>query len=189
MKDKNRSLEGATLAILFAYGEPITIKRLAKILGKSEAALREVIVNLKERLRRESGLVIVERDREFQLVSAKDYSDLIEKLFKDVHREELSRASLETLAICAYEGPISRYQIEQIRGVNSVYTIRGLLLRGLIEKTTDHGEIRYDLSFEAARKFGLDQREDLPEWGEIRRQIAEAKEALIRIDESRTKSI
>lgn len=170
-------------ALLFVYGEPVNLKKLARLAGQSETNLGQALAALRERLDGQSGLRLIEKDQKVQLVTAPEYAPLVRKLFRGEHREDLSRAGLEVLAIIAYEGPVSRAEIETIRGVNSAYTLRGLLLRGLIDKIGDERQGRYDLSFEAARRFGLERKEDLPQWGEIRREIAEAKEALARLDE------
>lgn len=172
-------------ALLFVYGEPVSVKKLARLVGQNETKIDRALTLLKERLESQSGLRLIEKNQEVQLVSQRDFAPIIEKLFRQEHREDLTRAALEVLALVAYEGPISRAEIETIRGVNSAYTIRGLLLRGLIDKVGDERG-RYDLSFEAARRFGLEKKEDLPQWGEMRREIAEAKEALAKLDERNT---
>jgi len=113
-------------------------------------------------------------------VSAKEYAKTIEKLFKTEHREDLTRAALEVLAIIAYQGPVARTEIETIRGVNSAYILRNLQLRGLVKKQeTPKSPIPYyELSFETLRKLGLEKQEDLPSWQAIRQEIDSVKENL-----------
>lgn len=165
-------------AILLVYGEPINIKKLSKITKKPENALRDSLERLKGRLKNTSGLRIVEKDGYFQLVSAKEYSKTIEKLFKAERREELTKAALEVLAIITYRGPVNRVEIETIRGVNSAYILRNLQLRGLIKKIDKAKQLvgQYELSFNALRYLGLEKQEDLPNWQAIRQEIDKVKE-------------
>lgn len=154
-------------AVLFAVGEPVKINKLALLFKCSVSSLTSALGTLDKRLKETSGLRLLQKDNLVQLVTAKGYSEFIEKLFQKERREELTLAALEVLAIVAYEGPISRRDIEEIRGVNSVVTIRNLLLRGLIDKDDQH----YQLSLAALRKFGLTSPQELPQWREIKEEI------------------
>ena len=171
--DLNKIIE----AILFVYGEPISINKLSKISGSTKNKTKEALEELQERLKNNSGLSLIEKNDYFQLVSSKKYTSFIQKLFKNEQKEELSRASLEVLAIIAYEGPTSRAEIEIIRGVNSSFILRRLLLRGLAHKSGDKTP-RYELTLEALRSLGLEKQEDLPKWHEIKVEIEKTKEAL-----------
>jgi len=162
--------------ILFAAGEPIKTAKLASILKCSPASVTKGLEELKNRLSKTSGLALLKKEDAVQLVASRDYSALLKKLFEKERREELGRAALEVLAIVAYEGPIKRAEIEEIRGVNSAVTIRGLTLRGLIEKE----DRDYALSFAALRRFGLDSTEELPRWREIKEEINNVRHALNR---------
>lgn len=163
-------------SVLFAAGEPVKISKLASLIKCSAASLTGALGNLEKRLKETSGLALLQKDGAVQIVADKNHALLIEKLFQEERREELTRAALEVLATVAYDGPISRRDIEEIRGVNSVVTIRGLLLRGLIEK----GDGGYQLSFAALRKFGLASPEELPRWREIKEEINSIRHALNR---------
>lgn len=160
-------------AVLFAAGEPVRVNKLASLLKCSTSSLTSALANLEKRLLETSGLRLLQKNGAVQILANKDYAPLIEKLFQREHREELTRAGLEVLAIAAYEGPISRRDIEEIRGVNSVVTIRNLMLRGLVEK----GENGYQLSFAALRCFGLTSPEELPKWREIKEEINSVRHA------------
>jgi len=177
MKDKielDKLIEG----ILFAYGNPISIKKIATLTKKKEVSIEMAIEALRERLRRTSGLRIIKRGEKLQLVSAKGHTEFIEKLFKKERREELTRAALEVLAIVSYQGPVKKVEIEIIRGVNSSYILRNLTLRGLVTKLEIDGMPRYELSFGALRQFGLAKQEDLPGWEQIRQEIKNSKDAI-----------
>ena len=164
-------------SILFVYGEPISRAKLAKETGLSRRAMEEGIADLTKRLT-ESALCIIDLDDSVQLVVRAGFAPIIEKFIKNSRKEELSRASLEVLAIVAYHGPVSRNTIEMIRGVNSAYILRSLTLRGLIDSAREKGETRYALSFDAMRELGITTKEDLPSFESIRTTIVEAEEAL-----------
>ncbi|MDP2629205.1 MAG: SMC-Scp complex subunit ScpB [Candidatus Harrisonbacteria bacterium] len=165
---EEKNIPAALEALLFIYGEPMSFSRISKALQVSakeiEEAADELMAQLKER---GSGLSIIKKDQTIQLVSAAQYSNLIEDLVKAELSEGLSPAALETLSIIAYSGPISRAQLDYVRGVNSSFTLRNLLLRGLIDRGTDperKGSYRYSISFELMRHLGLERQENLPEF-------------------------
>lgn len=166
-------------SILFAYGEPITIKKLAQVSKYSSLTIKAALEKLSGRLKETSGLRLITRDDKVQLVSDKEYAAFIEKLFKQERKEDLTRAALEVLAIVAYQGPVSRADIETIRGFNSAYILRNLLLRGLINKhETNSTTLVYELSLESLKSLGLESQEHLPRWQELKQEIKKAKDAL-----------
>jgi segregation and condensation protein B len=182
MADKNKSLEKLDKlleSILFVYGNPISINKLVTLTKNSKSDINSALKRLQERLENNSGLRLIQRKENLQLVASKNYSSVIEKLFKQKHKEELTRASLEVLAIVAYQGPVGRVEIETIRGVNSSYILRNLLMRGLINKAESKNPFsRYELSFDALRRLGLVNQEELPRWREIRQQVEKIKESM-----------
>jgi len=93
------------------------------------AALKNLETSLSDR-----GIVLVTKEDEVTLGTAKDTSELIEKLTKDELVRDLGKAGLETLSIIIYQGPISRAEIDYIRGVQSNFILRNLMIRGLVEK-------------------------------------------------------
>lgn len=153
-------------SILFSIGEPISIEKLAKTLEKNKDLVRKTIEDLENDYKKENrGLRIVAKDQKVQLVSSPENSHYIEKLIKDELQEDLTPASLEVLAIIAYKGPITRAEIEEIRGVNSSFTLRNLLIRGLVERKGHPEDARayiYEVSFNFLRKLGLGSIEELP---------------------------
>ena len=155
-------------SLLFTLGEPIKIKKLAKILKadlkKVEQTVEELADDLKNNQR---GLRILKKEDQVQMVTAPEANDWVEKIFKSELQEDLSRASLETLAIIAYRGPITRAQVDFIRGVNSSFIVRNLLIRGLVERITNPQDARsyvYKISFDFLKKMGLEKVNDLPEY-------------------------
>ncbi|MBU6141565.1 SMC-Scp complex subunit ScpB [Patescibacteria group bacterium] len=155
-------------ALLFIYGEPIDAKKLAKNLGVSEADVRTGLAALEQELTRsERGLALVEDKGKVQLVTKPAFSKMLESITKQEFSESLTPAALETLSIISYAGPISRADIEYIRGVNSSFIVRTLLMRGLVERATDPKRANsylYSTSFELLRHLGLSKNIDLPEY-------------------------
>ena len=164
-------------SILFSIGRPISIVQLSKILNQPQNLVKENVSQLKIYYKKNKrGLRIIEKDDKIQLVSTPDNNPYIEKLVKDEIQEDLTPASMETLAIIAYKGPITRSRIEQIRGVNSALILRNLLIRGLIERENNPDGSRsyvYSISFDFLKKFGLSSVSELPDY---QRLINESKE-------------
>ena len=172
MDEKKQQLLCALHAILFIYGEEISVGRLAKALGTEKETVQELIASLREELSRESqGLMLLEAGDGIQLVTKPELAPYLEEFTKEEFQEELSKASLETLAIIAYLGPISRAEIDYIRGVNSTFILRSLLLRKLIDRAPSverPGILVYEVSGDAMRHLGLVRREQLPDFEKYR---------------------
>ena len=155
-------------SMLFSIGEPIPIEKLAKTLGKDESLIKKTIEILENNYKKEGrGLQIIRKENKIQLVSAPQNSQYVEKLIKNDLNQELGPASLETLAIIAYKGPISRAEIEKIRGVNCSLILRNLLIKGLIERQEKPQDIRvylYEVSFDFLRRLGIGSIKELPEY-------------------------
>lgn len=160
------SLKSVIETILFVHGEPITIEKLAKVLKKKPEEVREALAALGGDYK-ERGIVMLEKDGAYQLGSNPDNARVVEDLVKGEFSEELSRAALETIAIIAYRGPLTRIDIEYVRGVNSSFILRNLMMRGLIERIDNPKDARsylYRISFDFLKHFGLTRVEDLPEF-------------------------
>jgi segregation and condensation protein B len=159
-------------SILFSIGEPISIEKLVKTLSKNQGLIKKAIDELVEDYEKENrGLRIIKKGEKIQLVSSPENSQYIEKLIKDELQEDLTPASLEALAIVAYRGPITRSEIEEIRGVNCSYILRNLLIRGLIERKgllEDARAYIYEISFDFLKKLGLSSIEELPEYKKLK---------------------
>lgn len=151
-------------ALLFISPEPISVQRLAKLTASSQAAVDTALATLRARL--SGGIRLAHANNTYQLVTAPEIASLVEAYETDSSRQDLSRAATETLAIVAYRGPITKSEIESIRGVASDTMLRGLLSRGLI---TDAGRsdtpgrpLRYAVSHLFLQHFGLTSTADLP---------------------------
>lgn len=155
-------------SILFISGEPVKISRIMKITSVTKAEVENAILSLQSDYAfRNSGLVVLKKEDEAQMATVAENSEFISQLVKSEIQENLSRASLEVLSIIAYRGPISRLAIEAIRGVNCSFTVRSLLMRGLIERVDNPEDGRgyvYKISFDFLKKMGIDSIEKLPDF-------------------------
>ena len=160
-------------SILFWRAEPVAIKRLVALLSENEeavlVALNELEMSLKER-----GIRLIRKEGEVTVATAPEVSDLIEKLSKEELSRDLGRAGLETLSIILFYGPISRRDVDYIRGVNSTFIIRNLLIRGLVEKQEDSRDQRvflYKPTFDLLAYLGITKIEDLPDYKNVRAEF------------------
>ncbi len=163
--NKKAILEG----ILFIVGdEGTTIDEIKKILEINEAEVKELLLELKKDYEDEGrGLRISYLGNAFKLTTKEEHKDYYEKLVTDSRTTNLSNAALEVLAIIAYNEPITRLEVDNIRGVNSSQIIRRLLARGLIKtcgKTDTIGRPNlYKTTNEFLDYFGLSSKDDLPD--------------------------
>jgi segregation and condensation protein B len=165
-------------ALLFFYGEPIEIERAAKLLGVKGAACRTLIDEWSAALARdpERGLALLRNGDTVQLVTKPELKVIGERLIKEEFREELTPAGLETLSLIAYLGPITRPRIDYIRGVNSSFIVRNLLIRGLIEREqgTEKGHLfEYRTSVAFLKHMGVTSIVDLPEYERYHAMLVE----------------
>lgn len=128
-------ISSAIEAILFAAGESVPIARLSLVLGVDETEIENSAELLREKYEREErGMRILRLEDRLQMCSAPEYAPIISKTLEQRKPPLLSQAALETLAVTAYFQPVTRAYIEQVRGVDSSYTVGALLERGLIEE-------------------------------------------------------
>jgi len=167
------TLEKNIEAILFYKGDSIKISELSKIFNTSIEKINEAIQNLKNNLS-DRGIVLSEKEDSVILVTSNEAAETIEKIRKEELTKDLSKAALETLSIIMYRGPIKRSEIDYIRGVNSQFILRLLLVRGLIEKVTNPKDERgylYKVSFELLNMFGVNKIEEIPEFENVNLDI------------------
>jgi|SRR3989338_4534860 len=153
-------------AILFFKNEPVSISELAKWLGEKPEVIKRALTNL-EATYKDRGIVLVSDGESVSLGTHPGASELIEKLQKEELSRELGRAGLETLSIILYKGPISRREIDHIRGVNSGFILRALLVRGLIERaegTSNERSYSYKATLKLLEHLGITRVENLPEY-------------------------
>lgn len=133
MEDIN--IKSALEAILFAAGEPVPAARISLILEQDEETVWDAARELSEQYEKEGrGIRILKLDKALQMCSAPEYAAVIGKTLEQRKPPMLSQPALETLAVVAYFQPVTRAYIDQVRGVDSSYTVGVLIDRGLIER-------------------------------------------------------
>lgn len=166
-------LDSQIEAILFYRAEPVAKKELIKLTDSNLTQLEEALTNLKERLNN-SGLCLLEFNDQLELGTAPEASELIEQMVKEELSRDLGKAGLETLTLIVYQGPISRPEIDQVRGVNSSFILRNLMIRGLVERVTDNKDARrflYQPTLELLRHLGIEKIDDLPEYEAVQNEL------------------
>jgi len=169
------NLEQKIEAILFYKNEPVAIKDLAKILSEKEDDINRTIENLSKNLENR-GICLVSNKKEVSLATVPGMNEIIEKIAKDEMSKDIGKAGLETLAIVLYNGPISRREVDYIRGVNSAFILRNLCIRGLIEKETDQKDqrvFRYKSSLQLLAYLGIRQIEELPDFESFKKVMSQ----------------
>ncbi len=188
MEENKKNITAEIEALLFVYGEELEVKKIAKIISRadggqakgekvSEAEVKEAINELQKKYSDSGGLILLFSDppasragspgSKVQLATKPEFASLMEDFIKDEFKEDLTPASLETLSLIAYLGPVSRAQIDYYRGVNSSFILRNLLMRGLVERYTDPQRANiylYQASFDLMKYLGISKMEDLPEY-------------------------
>ena len=155
-------------SLLFVTGEPLSFKEISRILETSEEYTAELIIELEKRYSQNSrGIKLINLNNTYQLVTKAENSDYIQKLLKKNARQSLSQASLESLAIIAYKQPITRVEIDEIRGVKSESALQKLLEKNIIKGVgrldVPGRPIQYGTTEEFLRQFGLGTLKELPE--------------------------
>lgn len=165
-------LKFAVESILFVHGEPVTVSRLARIAGAKKHAVESVLHELQAEYR-ERGIILIHAGEEWQFATHPANRGIVEKVVSGELSEDLSRAALEVLAIVAYQGPLSRAKVEYIRGVNSSFVLRNLLIRGLVnrqENPADRRSYLYRVSTDFIKHLGLSNLEELPNYSAFQQQ-------------------
>lgn len=164
-------LLGALEAILFLYGEPLSEEKLAAMLHIEAGELDGLLTEYQESLAQNSsrGLVLIKNHGSCVLATKPQFSLFLEQFVKENLKEDLTPAALETLSLISYFGPVSRMELDYVRGVNSSFTIRNLLVRGLIERTGSKGNAYvYEVSFDFLKHMGVTHVSQLPEYEKYR---------------------
>ena len=171
MLDKSAQLE----AILFFKGEPVKKMKLVDILSITGPELEQTIQILSERLK-SGGLRLIQKEDAVELRTAPEAAGLIENITKEEFHKDLGKAGLETLSIVLYKAPVTKSGIDYIRGVNSSFILRNLLIRGLVERTINRDDARsfvYSPTTDLLAHLGIEKLEDLPEYGKVSDEVAE----------------
>ena len=162
-----KKLRAAVEAMLFAYAEPIGADKLAQALQIPVSSVEPVLEELRTRYAREdSGLCLLHLNTHWQLATKADFAEPVRRVLDTRRSVPLGPAAMETLTVIAYNQPVSRAFIEQVRGVDSSSSVSGLLQKGLIEEAGRLDLPGHPVSFRTTdvflRCFGLSSLADLP---------------------------
>lgn len=164
------SLKDTIEALLFVSPRPLSARKLAGIIGVEEAAVSEAMAAIVEDYKtRNGGIVIVDHEGEVQMATVATASPTVQKFLKDETSGELTKPSLEALTIIAYRGPITRSDLEKIRGVNCSIILRNLMMRGLVEAVEDKKRLvtYYTVTMDFVRFLGLQHIKELPNYDRL----------------------
>lgn len=157
----------AVEAIMFAYGDPITIDKLSEAAGLDNETTVKLIDQLERRYNvNESGLKIIRVNDGFQITTRTEYAENIKKAMETGRQQPLSQAAMETLSIVAYNQPVTKAFVEQVRGIDSSSVVNTLVERNLLEEAgrldLPGRPVAYRTTDTFLRCFGLSRIEELP---------------------------
>ena len=166
------SLKQEIEALLFISTKPLAVKDLTKLTGSKDENIEKAIGELREKYNSEnSGLRILENQKvkrkEYQIATSPEVRETVEKFLKEEVTGELTRASLETLTIIAYRGPMTKAEIERIRGINCSQILRNILIKGLVESEEKNKEYYYSISFDFLKHLGIESVSQLPNYDKL----------------------
>ena len=155
-------------SLLFVSHKPLSIKKIALHVGASPKETEEGLHILMEKHqdREESGILLMRNADQFQFVSSPRNTQVVQEYLKEDSSGELTRPASETLSVIAYRGPISKSELEQIRGINCSLILRNLLIRGLVEAKDDTHRMEkvYHVSFDFLQHLGIQSMSELPDF-------------------------
>ena len=172
---KIMNIDSKIEAILFYKNEPVSVREMARLLRFSSSEIEESLEILDKRLRG-GGLILMRREDDLSLGTNPGVSPLIEEMVKGELARDLGVASLDTLSIILYYGPIGKAQIDNIRGVNSSFILRNLLIRGLIAREVNDKDQRsflYKPTIDLLAYLGIQKVELLDGYKEARTLLSE----------------
>ncbi|NTU69646.1 SMC-Scp complex subunit ScpB [bacterium] len=165
MKDNKINIKNAIEAILFVAEKSVNIKEFAQIVGVSSQDIQKEIGLLSEEYKKR-GLRLINKGSSYQLISAPEEGPYVARYLNQELKKELGQAALEALAIITYKQPITRVEVEKVRGVNCDAIMRTLQIKGLIEevsrKDAPGRPILYGTTFEFLQYLGVENIDELP---------------------------
>ncbi|MBQ8151944.1 MAG: SMC-Scp complex subunit ScpB [Firmicutes bacterium] len=167
-----KTIKSAIESMMFVWGEPLDIKEVADIFGVEKKEIYSLCKELQEEYEQEGrGIVIREVNRSFQFVTRPENIDYIERLCTPVKHKRLSQSALEVLAIVAYKQPVTKGEVEAIRGIKCDRVIEGLMKKDLVAQLGRSDAVGrpmlYGTTDEFLAQFGFETLKDLPEISDI----------------------
>ena len=178
---KNTLYTSAIESLLFVSGEPIDLRYISNIIECNNEYTKELLdFMIKDYENDKRGIKLIHIDGKYQLVTKPENSEYIQKILKGNSRQSLSQAALESLAIIAYKQPITRIDVDEIRGVKSDSAIQKLLERNLIKENgrlnVPGRPILYTTTVEFLKQFNIDTLKELPSLESFLDEVASTEE-------------
>ena len=166
-KKTEKELLGAVEAILFAMGESVSLSKIASAIGKDETEAKRLLEELKKQYqKKERGIQLIELEDSYQLCTKPELYDYLIKVAKQTKKHVLTDVLLETLAIVAYKQPVTKIEIEKIRGVKSDHAVNKLVEYDLVCEVgrldAPGKPLLFGTTEEFLRRFGVQSVEELP---------------------------
>ncbi len=169
------NLENIIESILFVSGDAIDINEMASLLDVKPKEIKDAVEVLKTKYNAESGIKLNEFNNKLQFSTNSNYSDQVALVLNPIRQRNLSKATLETAAIIAYKQPITRLEIEEIRGVSSDYAINILMEHNLIQivgrKDSVGKPTLFGTTDEFLKRFNISSINDLPDYNELLERV------------------
>ncbi len=180
---KKKETKGIIEALLFAWGDPLAFSEIGRIVGMNQRQVKEILDEMAQEFDEEGrGLVIRFYEQYAQLTTREDDFEYISQLYTQTRMDQLTNSSLETLAIIAYEQPVTRIEIDNLRGVTSSSTIDTLMKKGLVEEAGRLDQpgrpILYQTTLRFMEKFNLLSLSELPNFNAVKEAILDMEEGL-----------
>lgn len=174
------NLENVIESVCFVAGEPVPVSELCLKFDVKQKQIEKAVENLKKKYDEKSGIQILLFNNKIQFSSNPKYVDFVTSVLNPIRQRNLTKATLETIAIIAYKQPVTRLEIEEIRGVNSDYAINVLLEHKLIEivgkKDTVGKPSLFGTTDEFLKRFDISNVSDLPKYEDLMAQIEKIRE-------------
>ncbi len=154
-------------SVLFIAGRPLSAKKLAALTGASLGDVHAALnLLMQEYGGPDRGVQLTRLGDAYQFTTSPASADLVQRFLEEEDKKELTRPSLEALTIIAYRGPVTKSELELIRGVNCSLILRNLLIRGLIEEVEDAQAMttRYQITFDFLHYLGIREPRELPNY-------------------------
>jgi len=181
------SIKSSLESLLFVAAKPLKVKDLAELIKKSNDEVVKALDELASEYETDKrGMEIIKQGATYQMVTAPTEAKLIKEFVKDETMGELTKPSVEALTIIAYRGPITKSDLDRIRGVNCALILRNLLLHGLIEAKVDKkkNETYYNVTLDFVRFLGIKDISELPDY--VRLSVDDTLDRMLATPETET---
>lgn len=181
------SLKSKIESLLFIATRPLDLKKIIELTGGKNDDVKKELSNLVEEYNQtDKGINIQKIGSKYQMVTNPDNAKMISSFLKEEMTGELTPASLETLTVIAYRGPITKTELEMIRGVNCSIILRNLMIRGLVEEIDDKKDMiqKYQITFDFMKHLGITEPGQLPDYEKLN-----SNEALEKLLESESRGV